>query len=237
MTPDTTPVKARLRAVILLSGGLDSTTCLAIARAEGRDCYALTVRYGQRHEHELSCARRVAKALGTVDHREVSVDLGTLGASALTSDHIAVPKDRDPTVGAAGIPPTYVPARNTVFLSIALAYAEVVDACEIWLGINAVDYSGYPDCRPEFLAAFQELAHLATAQGSEGSGAPRLRAPLVELSKADIIRRGLELGVDYAMTSTCYDPSGGGSPCKLCEACRLRAQGFAEANTRDPLES
>ena len=225
------------RAVVLLSGGLDSTTCLAIARAEARECYALTVRYGQRHEHELACARRVARALGVADHREVAVDLGTLGGSALTSDSIQVPKDRDPTHSHGGIPPTYVPARNTVFLSIALAYAEVVDAQEIWLGINAVDYSGYPDCRPEYLAAFQELAKLATAQGTEGSGAPTLRAPLVELSKADIIRRGLELNVDYAMTSTCYDPDADGRPCTLCEACRLRAQGFAEIGAADPLDA
>ncbi|MCA8968234.1 MAG: 7-cyano-7-deazaguanine synthase QueC [Planctomycetes bacterium] len=227
-----------MKAVVLLSGGLDSTTCLAKAAHDGRECYALTIRYGQRHRCELAAARAVAARFRVTEHRFASVDLGQFGASALTSPDIEVPKgDSAPNPDAESneIPVTYVPARNTVFLSIALAWAEVLEADEIWLGVNAVDYSGYPDCRPEFLRAFENLAALATKVGVAGRGAPRIVAPLVELTKARIVQLGLSLGVDYAMTSTCYDPSESGVPCRSCEACRLRERGFAEAGQLDPL--
>jgi len=220
-----------MKAVVLLSGGLDSATAAAIARADGYDLYALTVRYGQTHAREVESARRVAQALRVERHLELQVDLSVFGGSALTGDG-AIPKDRD--LQAADIPSTYVPARNTVFLSLALAWAEVVGADAIVIGVNAIDYSGYPDCRPEYLAAFERLAALATRAGVSGR-ALRILAPLVRLSKADIIRRGLALGVDYGLTHSCYDPAPDGRPCGRCDSCRLRALGFREADAADPL--
>ncbi len=215
-------------AVVLLSGGLDSSTVLAIARAEGYRPYALSVAYGQRHDAELAAAARVARALGAVEHRVARVDLGVFGGSALTDEAIAVPEA--PT---EGIPVTYVPARNTVLLSVALAWAEVLGARDLFIGVNAVDYSGYPDCRPEFIAAFEALANVATKAGVEGARF-RVHAPLMHLSKAEIIRRGLELGVDYALTVSCYQADEEGRACGRCDACRLRAQGFAAAGVPDP---
>jgi 7-cyano-7-deazaguanine synthase len=219
-----------MKAIVLLSGGLDSTTAAAIARADGYELYALTIRYGQVHARELDAARAVAHALGVAKHLELAVNLSAFGGSALTGDG-AIPKDRD--LGASDIPPTYVPARNTVFLSLALAWAEVVGAEAIVLGVNAIDYSGYPDCRPEYLAAFEKLASLATRAGV-GGGKLRIVAPLVAMSKADIIRRGVSLGVDYGLTHSCYDPRPDGRPCGRCDSCRLRALGFHEAGVRDP---
>ncbi len=215
-------------AVVLLSGGLDSSTVLAIARAEGYRPYALSVAYGQRHDAELAAAARVARALGAVEHRIARVDLGVFGGSALTDEAIAVPET--PT---EGVPVTYVPARNTVLLSVALAWAEVLGARDLFIGVNAVDYSGYPDCRPEFIAAFEALANVATKAGVEGARF-RIHAPLIHLSKAEIIRRGLELGVDYALTVSCYQADEEGRACGRCDACRLRAQGFAAAGVPDP---
>ena len=215
------------RAIVLLSGGVDSTTTLAIAKAQGFDCYALSFRYGQRHAAELDAARRVAKTLGVKEHVVLDIDLRKFGGSALTAD-IAVPKDQ--LIGDR-IPVTYVPARNTIFLSFALAWAEVLGAQHIFIGVNALDYSGYPDCRPEYIAAFQNMADLATKAGVEGGGSQRLtiHTPLIQLSKAEIIRKGLELGVDYDMTFSCYDPAPDGTPCGHCDSCRIRARGFAEA--------
>ena len=217
-------------AVLLLSGGLDSYTAGAIARAEGDDLFALTIRYGQVHAREIDCARQAAKWLGVRRHLELDVPLAAIGGSALVGDG-AVPKDRP--LDDSAIPATYVPARNTVFLSIAMAWAEVTGAEAIVIGVNALDYSGYPDCRPEYLAAFERVAALATKAGVEGRPL-RILAPLLQLSKADIIRRGLALGVDYALTSSCYDPGPDGRPCGRCDSCRLRARGFAEAGVRDP---
>lgn len=222
-------------AVVLLSGGLDSATAAAIAREEGFALCALTVDYGQRHRFELQAARRVARAIGVRRHLVLSVDLAGLGGSALT-DAIDVPKDRRPVQMDDDIPVTYVPARNTVLLSLALGCAEVVGAADIFLGVNAVDYSGYPDCRPEYIAAFARLANLATKAGVEGRLDFTIHAPLVDLSKAQIIRRGTQLGVDYALTHTCYDPDPSGLGCGRCDACRLRLRGFAEAGLEDPLE-
>jgi 7-cyano-7-deazaguanine synthase len=221
------------RAVVLLSGGLDSTTTLAMARAEGRECYCLTVRYGQRHEHELAAAQRVAKQLAATKHMVLDVDLRPIGGSALTAD-IEVPKDQEDE-GTDHIPITYVPARNTLLLSLALGWAEVVEATEIWLGVSAVDYSGYPDCRPAFIDAFQQVANQATRAAVEGGTPIQIRAPLIHLSKAETVRRGLALGVDYAMTHTCYDPAPSGESCGRCDACRLRQQAFAELNLTDPV--
>jgi len=215
-------------AVVLLSGGLDSSTVLAIARAEGYRPHALSVAYGQRHDAELAAAARVARALGAVEHRVARVDLGVFGGSALTDEAIAVPE-----VPTEGIPVTYVPARNTVLLSVALAWAEVLGAYDLFIGVNAVDYSGYPDCRPEFIAAFEALANVATKAGVEGARF-RVHAPLMHLSKAEIIRRGLELGVDYSLTVSCYQADEMGRACGRCDACRLRAQGFAAAGVPDP---
>ena len=211
------------RAVVLLSGGVDSTTTLAIAKAQGFACYALSFRYGQRHVIELEAARRVAKASG-VEHKIIDIDLRAFGGSALTDD-ISVPKDRplDDT-----IPVTYVPARNTIFLSFALAWAEVLGAQDIFIGVNALDYSGYPDCRPEYIAAFQHLANLATKAGVAGARVT-IHAPLIQMTKAQIIRKGRELGVDFDLTLSCYDPNTAGEPCGRCDACHLRAKGFAEA--------
>jgi 7-cyano-7-deazaguanine synthase len=220
-------------AVVLLSGGLDSATVLAIAKAEGYRPYALSVRYGQRHHAELEAARRVAAALGAEEHREVTLDLAQFGGSALTAD-IPVPVDRSaPDLGSGTIPVTYVPARNTIFLALALAWAEVLGAADIFLGVNALDYSGYPDCRPEFIDAFQRMARLATRAGVEGA-AITIHAPLIALSKSGIIRRGLELGVDYALTVSCYQPDPDGVACARCDACLLRLRGFAEAGAADP---
>lgn len=213
---------------MLLSGGLDSATVLAIARADGFACHALTFDYGQRHRIELEAAGRVARSLGVTDHRTARLDLSWIGGSALTDPGIAVPQSP-----SEGIPVTYVPARNTVFLSIALGWAEVLGAQHIYIGVNAVDYSGYPDCRPEFLAAFERVANLATRAGVEGRPF-QFRAPLMQLSKRDIIREGSRLGVDYGLTLSCYDPDGEGRACGQCDSCRLRAQGFAEAGVPDP---
>lgn len=219
----------RPRAIVLLSGGLDSTTCLAIARAEGFDAYALSVEYGQRHTAELAAARRIAAALGAIDHRVAHVDLGQFGGSALTDPALAVPVDGV----AGGIPITYVPARNTIMLSIALAWAEVLGADDIYIGVNAVDYSGYPDCRPAYIDAFEKMANLATKAGVEGHRL-RIHAPLIDLSKADIVRRGAALGVDYELTVSCYQAADDGAACGLCDACRLRSAGFAAAGLPDP---
>jgi 7-cyano-7-deazaguanine synthase len=217
-------------AVVLLSGGLDSTTALAVARSQGLACYALTVRYGQLHEIELAAARRVAAALGAQEHRVVEVDLGPIATSALTSPGIAVPKDRSlAEIGAPGdVPPTYVPARNTVLLALALAWAESLGAHEIFVGVNVLDASGYPDCRPAFVCAFEALAQVATRTGDF-----RIRAPLIELTKAQIIALGMSLGVDYALTHSCYDPKGAAA-CGRCDACVLRRKGFIEAGVPDP---
>jgi 7-cyano-7-deazaguanine synthase len=246
------------RAVVLLSGGLDSATTLAVARREGFACHALSFDYGQRHRFELDAARRVAASLGAAEHRIVRIDLtaeGGFGRSALTDD-ISVPKDRIPAPdrdvrgraprGApsrasdirhptSDIPLTYVPARNAIFLSIALGYAEVIGAFDIFIGVNAIDYSGYPDCRPEFVEAFEVLANLAAAASAEGRGRFRIHAPLIHMTKAQIIRLGLELDVDYAPTHSCYDPAPDGAACGRCDACRLRLAGFAEAGATDPI--
>jgi 7-cyano-7-deazaguanine synthase len=221
------------RAVILLSGGLDSTTTLAIAKEQCFLPYALSFRYGQRHEFELEAAGKIAKASGVQQHTIVDIDLRCFGGSALTSD-IDVPKGRRPEEMSEGIPITYVPARNTIFLSFALAWAEVLECSDIFIGVNALDYSGYPDCRPEFIRAFQELADLATKAGVEGTTRVTIHAPLINLTKAEIIRKGMELGVDYSLTSSCYDPSGVGEACGLCDSCQLRRKGFLEAGVVDP---
>ena len=222
------------RAVVLLSGGLDSATALAVAKAEGYAPYAMSFRYGQRHAVELDSARRVAQALGVAGHVVVDIDLRAIGGSALTAD-LPVPKGRSAAEMGEGIPVTYVPARNTIFLSFALAWAEVLGAADVYIGVNALDYSGYPDCRPEYIAAFEALANLATKAGVEGRQRLTVHAPLLALTKADIIRRGLALGVDYGLTSSCYDPGPDGRPCGACDSCRLRAKGFAEAGVPDPL--
>ncbi len=221
-------------AVVLLSGGLDSATTAAIARHDGYELYALSIDYGQRHRFELEAARRVGEALGVRRHVVASVGLDQFGGSALT-DEIDVPLDRDETAIGHGIPITYVPARNTVFLSLALGYAEVVGAANLFLGVNAVDYSGYPDCRPEFIAAFEKLANLATKAGVEGSLEFHVRTPLIRMTKSDIIRRGMELGVDYGLTHSCYAPNADGVSCGRCDACQLRLKGFAEAGVKDPI--
>ena len=218
-------------AVVLLSGGLDSYTAGAIAKSEGFSLYALTIDYGQRHAREIESARLVARALDVARHLELTVDLRNIGGSALTTDE-AVPRDRD--LAAPGIPSTYVPARNTIMLSLALGWAEAVGSTDIVIGVNALDYSGYPDCRPEFIAAFEQVAALATRAGVEGA-AFRVHTPLIALDKAAIIRRGAALGLDYGITTSCYDPSPGGRPCGHCDSCRLRAKGFHEAGIADPV--
>ena len=218
--------------MVLLSGGLDSATCLAIARADGFSPYALTVDYGQRHRVETEAAKRVAAALGAVEHRFIHIDLNTLGGSALTAD-IEVPKDRSESAMSVDIPITYVPARNTVMLSIALGYAEVLGAEAIYAGVNAVDYSGYPDCRPEFIAAFQTLARLATKAGVEGHPI-EIRTPLIQMTKVEIIEEGLRLGVDFGLTHSCYDPQADGRPCGRCDACQIRLSAFAKLGMVDP---
>jgi 7-cyano-7-deazaguanine synthase len=220
------------KAVVLLSGGLDSATAAAVAASEGYALHALTVRYGQRHAVELEAARAVAGALGVVEHKVIELDLRLFGGSALTGD-AEVPKDRDEAAMAGDIPVTYVPARNTIFLSLALGWAEVLGAREIVLGVNAVDYSGYPDCRPEFVEAFERLANLATRDGVEGRRF-RIRAPLIDLTKVEIIERGVALGLDYGQTHSCYDPAPDGRACGRCDSCRIRANGFAESSIPDP---
>jgi 7-cyano-7-deazaguanine synthase len=221
-------------AVVLLSGGLDSATTAAIARSQGFRIHALSVDYGQRHRFELDAAQRVAASIGACEHRVLKIDLGALGGSALTAD-IAVPQDRGGEEMSTGIPVTYVPARNTVMLSLALGYAEVIGAADLFIGVNAVDYSGYPDCRPEFIAAFEQLANLATKAGIEGTLRFKIHTPLIQLTKAEIIRRGVELGVDYGLTHTCYAPDEAGIPCGRCDACQLRLKGFSDAGLSDPV--
>jgi 7-cyano-7-deazaguanine synthase len=215
-------------AVVLVSGGLDSATCLAIAKSEGFDCFALSIDYGQRHQVELNAAANVVKSIGVRQHKIFHLDLGGFSGSALTDASVAVP--RQPTTG---IPVTYVPARNTIFLSLALGWAEVMNIQDIFIGVNAVDYSGYPDCRPEFIAAFEKMAQLGTKQGVEGRPF-KFNTPLIDLTKAEIIKKGTSLGVDYALTVSCYDPDKNGSACGECDSCRLRAAGFAEAKIADP---
>jgi 7-cyano-7-deazaguanine synthase len=222
------------KAVCLLSGGLDSSTCLAIARRDGYECYALSFDYGQRHRIELDSAAAVAKALGAKEHRVARIDLRAFGGSALT-DELEVPKDRSAEDLSKGIPITYVPARNTIFLSYALAWAEILECSNIFIGVNAIDYSGYPDCRPEFIHAFEHMANLATKAGVEGRTLIRIHTPLIKLSKAEIVKLAAELGVDFSVTHSCYDPDPEGRPCGRCDSCLLRRKGFAEAGIRDTL--
>jgi 7-cyano-7-deazaguanine synthase len=221
-------------AVVLLSGGLDSATVLAMAAARGFDTYAISFRYGQRHVHELEAAAKIAQRHGARRHVVIDFDLRTFGGSALTGD-LPVPKDRSADEMGHGIPVTYVPARNTIFLSFALAWAETLQCADLFIGVNALDYSGYPDCRPRYIEAFQQMASLATRAGVEGEQPLTIHAPLIRMTKAQIIREGLKLGVDYALTSSCYDPGSDGRPCGRCDACLLRAKGFAEAGAADPL--
>jgi len=228
-TPRVSAETSRRPAVVLVSGGLDSATCLAIARAEGYSCYALSFAYGQRHGAEIAAAARVSAALGAVEHRVMTIDLAAFGGSALTDPSIAVPE-----VPTTGVPVTYVPARNTVFLSFALAWSEVLGAHDIFIGVNAVDYSGYPDCRPAFVEAFEHMANLATRAGVEDAERLRIRAPLISLSKAEIIRRGQALGVDYTLTVSCYQADAQGRACGRCDSCRLRREGFVAAGLPDP---
>jgi 7-cyano-7-deazaguanine synthase len=225
---------APARAVVLLSGGLDSTTVLALVREQGFDAYALSFRYGQRHAAELDAAARIADALGAAEHLVLDLGLDAIGGSALTAD-IAVPKGRAPEAMAGDIPVTYVPARNTIFLAYGLAWAEVLGADDIFIGVNALDYSGYPDCRPDFIAAFEAMARLATRTGVEGTSKVRIQTPLIAMTKAEIIKTGEALGVDYALTVSCYDPGEAGRACGQCDACRLRLKGFAEAGLADPI--
>ncbi|WP_418318169.1 7-cyano-7-deazaguanine synthase QueC [Piscinibacter sakaiensis] len=227
-------VSTRRPAVVLLSGGLDSTTVLAIAREQGFEPYALSFSYGQRHLHELAAAEGVARAQGAARHVVAKIDLREFGGSALTAD-IDVPKGRSADDMSHGVPITYVPARNTVFLSFALAWAETLGASDIFIGVNALDYSGYPDCRPEYIAAYEAMANLATKAGVEGSQKLKIHAPLMQMTKAQIVAEGLRLGVDYSITSSCYDPGDDGRPCGGCDSCLLRAKGFAEAGMADPL--
>ena len=227
---------ANKKAVVLLSGGLDSATVLAIARNEGYEAYALSFSYGQRHAWELNAAQRVAAAIGAAEHRIAQIDLRVFGGSALT-DEIDVPKGRATEEMTHGIPVTYVPARNTIFLSFALAWAEVLAANDIFIGVNALDYSGYPDCRPEFIEAFERMANLATKAGVEGRQKLKIHTPLIAMTKALIIQRGIELGVDYSLTSSCYDPSPEGEPCGQCDSCLLRQKGFRECGIEDPLRA
>jgi 7-cyano-7-deazaguanine synthase len=221
-------------AVVLLSGGLDSATCAAIAKAQGFDVLALSFRYGQRHVHELQSAANIAAAMKLKRHVVIDIDLGSVGGSALTSSGLEVPKGRNMADMNTGIPVTYVPARNTIFLSFALAWAEVVKSHDIFIGVNALDYSGYPDCRPDFIAAFERMANLATREGVEGEAPLKIRTPLIHMTKAEIIRSGTALGVDYGLTSSCYDPAPSGAACGQCDACLLRLKGFREAGIADP---
>ena len=225
--------KKKKRAVVLLSGGLDSATALAIANAEGFECYALSFRYGQRHAIELECAQQVAQTQGVMEHRTIDIDLAAFGGSALTDPNIDVPHGQK---SSEDIPITYVPARNTIFLSYALAWAEVLGSTDIFIGVNALDYSGYPDCRPEFIAAYETMANLATKAGVTDKEHLTIHTPLIDLTKAQIIQKGLELGVDYGNTTSCYDPAPDGASCGTCDSCRLRLKGFKEAGVKDPRE-
>jgi 7-cyano-7-deazaguanine synthase len=224
------------KAVVLLSGGVDSATTLAIARSEGFRCYALTFAYGQRHRREVEAAKKVAGALEVSEHRIIDIDLSAFGGSALTDSAMEVPKDRADLGRPAQIPPTYVPARNTIFLSYALAWAEVLGAFDIFIGVNVTDYSGYPDCRPEFISAFEKTANLATAAAVEGKGRYHIHTPVIKMTKGQIILVGKRLGVDFSMTHSCYDPDGQGRSCGRCDSCRLRLKGFAEAGLKDSIE-
>ncbi|MBN1795800.1 MAG: 7-cyano-7-deazaguanine synthase QueC [Sedimentisphaerales bacterium] len=224
------------KAVVLLSGGLDSATTLGIAKSKSYDCYALTFRYGQRHQIELNSARKVAASIGVKEHRIIDIELGSFGGSALTDFSIDVPKDRADLESANNIPQTYVPARNTIFLSYALAWAEVLKAFDIFIGVNSTDYSGYPDCRGEFINAFENTANLATAAAVQGKGVYKIHTPIIEMTKGRIIKTGTELGVDYSLTHSCYDPDEAGRSCGRCDSCRLRLKGFAEAGLPDPLK-
>lgn len=223
------------RAVLLLSGGLDSATVLAMARSQGFEVFALSFSYGQRHSSELEAAKRVAQSQGVTEHKTATIDLRVFGGSALT-DNLEVPKGRTVDEMSHGIPITYVPARNTIFLSFALAWAEVLGSSDIFIGVNVLDYSGYPDCRPEFIEAFERMANLATKAGVEGRQALKIHTPLISLSKSEIIRAGLDLGVDYGLTSSCYDPAPNGQPCGRCDSCLLRLQGFRDNRVDDPLQ-
>lgn len=224
------------KAVVLLSGGLDSTTCLAIAKSRGFEVHGISFRYGQRHQCEIEAAKAIAQSMGVPQHVVVDIDLAQFGGSALTDD-IDVPKREDPNSIGGEIPVTYVPARNTVFLSLALAWAETLGIGDIFIGVNALDYSGYPDCRPEYIEAFERMANLATKAAVEGTRPVKIHAPLIRLTKAQIIRRGLELGVDYALTTSCYDPGSDGAACGHCDACLLRLRGFVENGLQDPVKS
>ena len=224
----------KIKAVVLLSGGLDSSTTLAIAKKMGFEIYALTFRYGQKHQVEIEAAKRLAQAMNVAKHVVADIDLRVFGGSALTDD-IEVPKNRVESEMSGGIPVNYVPARNTIFLSFALAWAEVLEAGDIFIGVNAIDYSGYPDCRPEYITAYQKMANLATKTGVEGKNQLKIHTPLIHLSKSEIIRTGIELGVDYSLTTTCYDPRSDGAACGECDACILRLKGFADAGVTDPI--
>ena len=224
------------RAVVLLSGGLDSATTLVLAREKGFRCYALTFAYGQRHRREIEAAKKVAESLGAAEHRFINIDLAAFGGSALTDLTIDIPRDRIHSDEPNDIPVTYVPARNTIFLSYALAWAEVLGAFDIFIGVNSTDYSGYPDCRAEFIAAFEKTANLATAAAVKGEGRYRIHTPIIDMTKAQIIRAGTERGVDYSLTHSCYDPDERGRSCGRCDSCRLRLKGFAEAGLKDPIE-
>ncbi len=226
----------RKRAIVLLSGGLDSATALAIARDEQFDCFGLTFAYGQRHKKEIQNAEKVANSLGVIEHRIIKIDLKAFGGSAITDSEIEVPKDRESLDNHSDIPVTYVPARNTIFLSYALAWAEVLGAFDIFIGVNSTDYSGYPDCRGEFVTAFEKMANLATAAAVEGKGHYTIHTPLLGMTKAQIILTGTQLGVDYSMTHSCYDPDSHGRSCGRCDSCRLRLKGFSEAGLKDPIE-
>ena len=223
------------KAVILLSGGLDSTTCLAFAKSKSFSIYALSFRYGQRHEFEISAAKKIARSSQVNDHVVLDIDLRAFGGSALT-DNIDVPKSRDGKIGGSEIPITYVPARNTIFLSFALAYAETIESQNIFIGVNALDYSGYPDCRPEYIKSFEKMSNLGTKAGVEGKSKIKIHTPLIDLSKKEIIQEGIKLGVDYSKTHSCYDPDENGIACGLCDACILRREGFKKANIKDPIE-
>ena len=224
------------KAVVLLSGGLDSATTLAVAGNDGFQCYALTFAYGQRHKREIDAAKKVAESLGTAEHRIIEIDLAAFGGSALTDETIDVPRDRTDIDSSTQIPVTYVPARNTIFLSYALAWAEVLGAFDIFIGVNSTDYSGYPDCRAEFIAAFEKTANLATAAAIEGKGSYSIHTPIIDMTKAQIILTGTKLSVDYFLTHSCYDPDEQGRSCRRCDSCRLRLKGFAEAGFEDPIE-
>lgn len=227
---------ANKKAIALLSGGLDSATTLAVAKNQGFDCYALTFRYGQRHSIEIKSAKRIADAIGVIEHRILDIDLAAFAGSALTDRSLDVPKGRNIISRGTDIPVTYVPARNTIFLSFALAWAETLGIFDIFIGVNAIDYSGYPDCRAEFIKAFQKLANLATAAGVEGKGKYKIHTPIIKMTKAEIIKTGAKLNLDYSLTHSCYDPDEKGRACGRCDSCRLRLKGFAEAGLKDPVE-